>query len=374
MVADRYFVDRLKENLRQRRGSGSRIRFEDDSIVPSDFKDNFLMNSANKHELGLYFAEKLIEFNSSSDENIEVLVCTHGDTVITNCRAIELEKDITNCQSEEADQRIVRHVINCSKHYLRVDALTIDTDVLCLIIHVYPTLKANNSSIAVLCGTGLGTASMEYYNIREIGESLGEVVCKGLPFFNAFTGCDTVSSFFGYSKGAFWNAWMTSVNKDKLTEVFTVLSDQPKEPTPGQIDTLEAFLLEVYYPGVKTCGLNRERQKHFMRLADPNFRSIPVSRKGLVEHTKRACLQAGWLWREALSNVDRQDPTKWGWNKDDSKFVPKWQTVTGDDSDIYKVIQVCTNCKKALCKKCKCKKDNLKCLPYCGCQQRCSNI
>ena len=119
-------------------------------------------------------------------------------------------------------------------------------------------------------------------------------------------------------------------------------------------------------------NLDSERMKHFMRLADPNLRCLPVSRKGLLEHTRRACLQAGWLWREGLSNVNAQDPTNWGWIRMDDKLVPKWQTLE-DYIDVYNVIQVCSNCKKALCKKCKCKTNNMKCLPFCGCQQKCSN-
>ena len=47
-----YFEHSLKESLRSKRGIGSRFVFEDDTELPSDFKDNFLMNSTNKHCLG----------------------------------------------------------------------------------------------------------------------------------------------------------------------------------------------------------------------------------------------------------------------------------------------------------------------------------
>ena len=38
--------------------------------------------------------------------------------------------------------------------------------------------------------------------------------------------------------------------------------------------------------------------KEFFKSASHNLRNLIISRKGLIEHTKRACLQAGWLWRE----------------------------------------------------------------------------
>ena len=166
---------------------------------------------------------------------------------------------------------------------------------------------------------------------------------------------------------------MTSENKSEFTEVFTKLSDQPVDITTNQMDVIERFVAEVYYPEKTTVKLDLERKEHFMRLADPNLRCLPVSRRGLFEHTRRACLQAGWLWREGKSNVQSQDPTSWGWTRIEGRLVPKWHTLE-EDIDVLTVIQVCANCKKALCKKCKCKTSNMVCLPFCAFQRRCSNI
>ena len=85
------------------------------------------MNSANKHDLAQYLAETITDCNSNATEKIQILVCTYGSSILTNNSDFQLQDNITNCMSEEADQRIIRHLINCSKHYFRVDALTIDT-------------------------------------------------------------------------------------------------------------------------------------------------------------------------------------------------------------------------------------------------------
>ena len=222
-----------------------------------------------------------------------------------------------------------------------------------------------------MCVCGLGTSSVTYYNVNAIEDSLGDEICNELPFFYAFTGCHTISSFFGHSKTKFWDTWLKSESKKEYTRVFQELSDQPTTVSSDQLDSIEKFVVEVYYPNKKTVKLILKRKEHFTRLADPNLRNIPVSRKGLLEHTRRACLQAGWLWREGKSNVAAQDPTNWGWTKSDGKFVPKWHTLD-EDTDVLKVIQVC-NCKKALCKKCKCTTNNMACLPFCACQQKCPN-
>ena len=49
----------------------------------------------------------------------------------------------------------------------------------------------------------------------------------------------------------------------------------------------------------------------FNATPDSNLRSIPFSKKGLKEHTKRACLQSGWLWKEGEKSVASQDPLEW---------------------------------------------------------------
>ena len=46
--------------------------------------------------------------------------------------------------------------------------------------------------------------SDRYYNIKQIIQELGSDIFLALPFFYAFTGCDTVSSFHGKCKCKAW--------------------------------------------------------------------------------------------------------------------------------------------------------------------------
>ena len=178
------------------------------------------MNSANKYDLGHYLAEKFGDFHSSNP-SIPTLMCAHGNSILTNSAALQNQSDFNNWISEEANQRIGRHAINCAKNaFEQVDVLTIDTDVLILVAAYFSHLKSKSSYVLVLCGTGLGTASINYFNVSRIADELGESVCKALSFFYAFTGCDTMSSFYGFSKSKFWNCWMESSNKDLYTDVF----------------------------------------------------------------------------------------------------------------------------------------------------------
>ena len=100
---------------------------------------------------------------------------------------------------------------------------------------------------------------------------------------------------------------------EQLTDIFIELSNQPKEISSTQID-IEDFLLSVYYPSNNNLeSIDIERFNHFTRLPDPDLRTLPPSRNGLTEHIKRAALQAGWIWAEATTNVEQQNPEIWGW-------------------------------------------------------------
>ena len=119
---------------------------------------------------------------------------------------------------------------------------------LILVVAYFSHLKSKSSYVSVLCGTGLGTASINHYNVSRIADELGEFVCKALPFFYAFTECDTVSRFYGFSKSKFWNCWMESPNKDLYTDAFQTLGSRPTVIQTEQVKVIEMFVLEVYYP------------------------------------------------------------------------------------------------------------------------------
>ena len=111
-------------------------------------------------------------------------------------------------------------------------------------------------------------------------------------------------------------------------------SNQPEVIDNQHIDILENFVLHVYNPKrsiLKT--LAEERVDQFLSLSNSNLRLLPFSRSGLIEHTKRSCIQAWWLWRQGIFNVKEQNPEKWGWLLNDGKYVPRWQTV-------HKVLEV----------------------------------
>jgi hypothetical protein len=73
-----------------------------------------------------------------------------------------------------------------------------DTDVVVLAISIFAKLEIDKLWIAF--GEG---KDLRWIPIHEISNALGPRAL-GLPFFHAFTGCDTVSTFHGKGKRTSW--------------------------------------------------------------------------------------------------------------------------------------------------------------------------
>ena len=110
------------------------------------------------------------------------------------------EIDINQGNNEEANPRIVRNVINLGKKgYTNVQVKTVDSDVVILCLtHADVAMSNGIKSFLVLYGS-----KDKKIDIIDNFDKLGVSVCKSLAFFHAFTGCDTVSSFYRVGKAKF---------------------------------------------------------------------------------------------------------------------------------------------------------------------------
>ena len=109
--------------------------YNEDSPLPKNW-DDFLKNSTNKNRFNEFFACKFMEIHSGS----RALVCSYKDTVLFYpCTEPISFSDITitDCTSEEADQRLIRHALHCVStcySYKIIAVRTVDTDVMILLI------------------------------------------------------------------------------------------------------------------------------------------------------------------------------------------------------------------------------------------------
>ena len=92
---------------------------------------------------------------------------------------------------EEADTRICVHRKDAmEKGARKVFVRTVDTDVIVIIAGIFFKLQRMYSDLDIWVAFGMGK-NFQYYHMNAICQSLGEGKCTGLPFYHAFTGCDS---------------------------------------------------------------------------------------------------------------------------------------------------------------------------------------
>ena len=222
---------------------------------------------------------------------------------------------------------------------------------------------AGNLNCKVTAWFGVGK-NLCFYDINDISIRLGEQTCRALPFFHAFTGCDSVSSFFNQGKCKFWDRWDEFNSKIELTQVFCALSDMPQIVSDEQINIIEKYVHFVYYPHlVDPTDIVIERMRDFEFSTHNNLRLLPPSRIGLIQHIKRG------IRHQCMENVELPDPQHWGWMMVGGQYLPQWQEIN-EPIDANIVTAICS-CIKEKCNNCQCSRQNLVCLTFCKCKRHC---
>lgn len=109
----------------------------------------------------------------------------------------------------------------------------------------------------------------KFIPIHEVARSLGPDKAYALPFFHAFSGCDTTSSMSGKGKKAFFDTW--NVLDKEVTPVFTRLSliDFPHDITDLEMEAIEKYVVCLYsktkqgkFCLVETVGQSKTFRRH----------------------------------------------------------------------------------------------------------------
>ena len=101
-----------------------------------------------------------------------------------------MNTELSPCNHEEADTRMILHIEDILISGKSVVMRTVDTDV--LVLAIAASIRHENKEIWVWFGTGSNKKMISAHDIRI---AIGNEKALALPVFHAFTGCDTVSSF-----------------------------------------------------------------------------------------------------------------------------------------------------------------------------------
>jgi hypothetical protein len=131
----------------------------------------------------------------------KVIISTQGEDALANMN-IDLS-DLKPCNHEEADTRLLLHAAHArATGSTNILIRTVDTDVVVLAIAMHHQIGEGETWVAF--GTG---DHLKYIAAHVIAEKLGHSKSQALPFFHAFSGCDTVSAVNGRGKKTAWEVW-----------------------------------------------------------------------------------------------------------------------------------------------------------------------
>ena len=356
IIWDRYLPDSLKGTTRQKRGRGVRRRVSPNTTIPKNWKD-FLRADENKTELFSFLSQQVAILSPKDGKEI---YATCGRNVLCSPAQCDLS-NLTPCSHEEADTRLLLHVSDAvQKGAKKVMIRTVDTDV--LVIAVAGFMKINPDEMWIALGTG---ASFRYIAVHKLASNLDPRTCATLPFFHAFTGCDTVSSFAGRGKKTSWDTWKTL---PEVTEAFHEIQQMSGDVSELSLSRVERFVVLMYDRTSDTMEVNEARKQLFTQKSR-TLENIPPTKAALMQHIKRAAYQAN-IWNNALvPDPELPSPSDWGWVKEAAGWQPLWTTLPEASKSCYELIHC--GCKKGCGRRCKCSKAALKCTALCTCSGDC---
>ena len=171
------------------------------------------------------------------------------------------------CSHEEADSRICIHVQDALKKGARnILVSTVDTDVIVILVSTYFHFCDVFCDVSICVGFGHGKY-FRHYSINITCQKLGRETSVSLPFFHAFTGCDTTSHFLGRGKKSSWESWKLY---PEVTEAFLFAYNNPFQllqfQSP-QMRLLERYICVLYDKTTPLCSVNELRKELFCKRA-----------------------------------------------------------------------------------------------------------
>ena len=174
----------------------------------------------NKESLNRFLAKTFLEIHNTGI----IVVITIENGILTNDTTLRTDLVISSCSAKEADQKLVRHMLQCLLTGIKTIVVkTVDTDVFLLLLSY--RASGGNFSSKVFVQLGISKLNSWFYSINDIALDLGEELCQ------------------------FWDRWFDFENKNLLTKVSSELSQRPTNITVEQTTHLgKVFIVCLLSP------------------------------------------------------------------------------------------------------------------------------
>ena len=354
VVWDQYHSMSIKATTREKRGNGTRQRVSRSAKVPGNWQ-NFLSNAENKKELFSFLSTSIVQTPFQDGKQVYI---TSGDQVLNAGNGPPMGR----CNHEEADTRILVHLLHALQYSSLGMVYTGDTDVVVILLCNFHHIKAVNpeSEIWISFKTG-NTVNM--ISLNNIASGLGVTTCKAMALFHAFTGSDSTSSF--KYKGKRY-CFKRKDEVPSLLKEFATTASTPFLISPELREVVSHFVCKLYSdePITDDTNVDLVRMNVFCHKTR-DVERIPPTSDALNQHLKRCVFQAS-IWTTAHKSLALvPSPSNHGWMEKDGQLVPIWTTLPLA-RDVFDLDVKCA-CTKP-CSSCKCKKADLKCSRLCKCK------
>ena len=183
--------------------------------APSDW-ENYLSNSDNKQELHEFLFKEWSEDPQGKYAVIlgpRVLFMNHGNVChrlkVLNGRMNAIEVAALFSKAEQADTHMFLHAMHASNVMTSPSIVIRSSDTDVLVLSVYFQFEIDTPTIIQRQAKH---KKWKYVNVNDIRRKIAFGVCKTLPGFHAFSGCDSTSSFSGKSKKILFKLLQTDRN------------------------------------------------------------------------------------------------------------------------------------------------------------------
>lgn len=334
IIFDQYFIPSIKDTERSNRHE---IDVPYTISGPSQKRPSDFYKSLKN----IKFKEALITFISEYWYNNSIVPFLRNKKVyITNkseCFSFQTVNDAVMktveqdfiCNHEEADTRIIYHLNKLEKNS-NVMVKASDTDILVILlgnIHKLIDLEI------YLCTIGSKPNIINFINCNQLATTLGDLLCRALPGFHAYTGCDYTASF--YKKGKVKPFKELKKNK-QVQQVFANLNNIDVIDNFRSMEILQQYTCKLY--GINCNSVNDARlfifqnkfaptsaAEYFMRNVKKfDSTQIPPCWNSLKQKILRTIYVTS-MWQNATeANCVNLSLEECGWTNDNNKIEPFW--------------------------------------------------
>ncbi|KAJ8049553.1 hypothetical protein HOLleu_02339 [Holothuria leucospilota] len=371
-VTDTYREISIKNAEREKRAAGgSQLMRIHGQPLPKQWK-KFLSNGENKKSLIEFLDETWSKVKTSCLKGVKVFLA-HDSMCHSlspgneeNDPVVKVAESGLSTEQEEADTRMYLHAAHAAKTCGDAIIASPDTDVFIIGTALQSQIPAH-----LFFHTGRG-ANLRTIDLKAVHDSIGDDVCQALIGLHCFTGCDSVSSFYGMGKKKAFNLLL----KDKqLCDGFKDLGER-FIIEPNMLAELEKFVCRLY--GQRTVYKVNEARYNMFRLMRKSEMCMPPNQDVLIEHTRRANYQAAIYKRSLQATSDVPSPVGHGWHMKEGELSIHWMNLPPAPDSVMELAYCSGRCNKSKCGDaaiCTCLQNNVPCTDSCKCSRNdCANI